>query len=217
MDENINIEEDDENIEAGKEKEIKCDNKPLYEFLSQINMQKYYDNLNNNGFEYINMVIDDIKLGNYLTDEQLKMIGILIPGDRAKILIRLEEKSNLFDFNVPKNVYYCLNNLEKIELDINVIKLNNWLKNIKLEQYLKSFIDNGYYSLDLLLMQSLSKNPLNNDILKNELNIEKLGHRTRILNKLKEDSKKYIINLRNSLVTFHTEENSKICSECFIF
>ena len=206
-----------QNYSNKKEKEIKCDNKPLYEFLSQINMQKYYDNLNNNGFEYINMVIDDIKLGNYLTDEQLKMIGILIPGDRAKILIRLEEKSNLFDFNVPKNVYYCLNNLEKIELDINVIKLNNWLKNIKLEQYLKSFIDNGYYSLDLLLMQSLSKNPLNNDILKNELNIEKLGHRTRILNKLKEDSKKYIINLRNSLVTFHTEENSKICSECFIF
>ena len=199
-----------------KEKEIKCDNKPLYEFLSQINMQKYYDNLNNNGFEYINMVIDDIKLGNYLTDEQLKSIGISIPGDRAKILIRLEEKSNLFDFNVSKSVYYCLNNLEKIKLDINIIKLNNWLKDIKLEQYLKSFIDNGYYSLDLLLMQSLSKNPLNNDILKNELNIEKLGHRTRILNKLKEESKNYLNNLRNSSVTFHAEENSKICSECFI-
>ena len=198
------------------EKEIKCDNKPLYEFLSQINMQKYYDNLNNNGFEYINMIIDDIKLGNYLTDEQLKSIGISIPGDRAKILIRLEEKSNLFDFNVSKNVYYCLNNLEKIKLDINIIKLNNWLKDIKLEQYLKNFIDNGYYSLELLLMQTLSKNPLNNDILKNELNIEKLGHRTRILNKLKEESKNYLNNLRNSSVTFHAEENSKICSECFI-
>ena len=199
-----------------KEKEIKCDNKPLYEFLSQINMQKYYDNLNNNGFEYINMILDDIKLGNYLTDEQLKSIGISIPGDRAKILIRLEEKSNLFDFNVSKNVYYCLNNLEKIKLDINIIKLNNWLKDIKLEQYLKSFIDNGYYSLELLLMQTLSKNPLNNDILKKELNIEKLGHRTRILNKLKEESKNYLNNLRNSSVTFHAEENSKICSECFI-
>jgi len=198
------------------EKEIKCDNKPLYEFLSQINMQKYYDNLNNNGFEYINMIIDDIKLGNYLTDEQLKSIGISIPGDRAKILIRLEEKANLFDFNVSKNVYYCLNNLEKIKLDINIIKLNNWLKDIKLEQYLKNFIDNGYYSLELLLMQSLSKNPLNNDILKNELNIEKLGHRTRILNKLKEESKNYFNNLKNSSVTFHAEENSKICSECVI-
>ena len=198
------------------EKEIICDNKPLYEFLLQINMQKYYPNLNNNGFEYINMIIDDFKLGNYLTDEQLNTIGINIPGDRAKILIRLEEKSNLFDFNVSKNVYYCLNNKEKIELDINVIKLNSWLQKIKLEQYLKNFIDNGYYSLDLLFMQTLSNNPLNNDILKNELNIDKLGHRTRILNKLKEDSKNYLKNMRNSTVTFHTEEKSKICSECFI-
>ena len=198
------------------EKEIICDNKPLYEFLLQINMQKYYPNLNNNGFEYINMIIDDFKLGNYLTDEQLNTIGINIPGDRAKILIRLEEKSNFFDFNVSKNVYYCLNNKEKIELDINVIKLNSWLQKIKLEQYLKNFIDNGYYSLDLLFMQTLSNNPLNNDILKNELNIDKLGHRTRILNKLKEDSKNYLKNMRNSTVTFHTEEKSKICSECFI-
>ena len=198
------------------EKEIICDNKPLYEFLLQINMQKYYPNLNNNGFEYINMIIDDFKLGNYLTDEQLNTIGINIPGDRAKILIRLEEKSNFFDFNVSKNVYYCLNNKEKIELDINVIKLNSWLQKIKLEQYLKNFIDNGYYSLDLLFMQTLSNNPLNNDILKNELNIDKLGHRTRILNKLKEDSKNYLKNMRNSIVTFHTEEKSKICSECFI-
>jgi hypothetical protein len=49
-------------------------------------------------------------------------------------------------------------------------------------------------------MQTLSKNPLNNDILKNELKIEKLGHRTRILNKLKEDSQNYLKNLHNSLV-----------------
>ena len=65
-------------------------------------------------------------------------------------------------------------------------------------------------------MQTLSNNPLNNDILKNELNIDKLGHRTRILNKLKEDSKNYLKNMRNSTVTFHTEEKSKICSECYI-
>ena len=44
------------------EKIINCRNKPLYEFLMQIHMEKYYDNLNNNGFEYINMIIDDTKL-----------------------------------------------------------------------------------------------------------------------------------------------------------
>ena len=203
-------------VEIKKEKIIDCKNKPLYDFLMQINMQKYYDNLNNNGFEYIDMIIDDEKLGNYLKDKQLKMIGINIPGDRAKILIRFEEKANLFEFNIPKRVYYIINNMEEIEDDINITKLNGWLQNIKLEQYLNNFIKNGYFSLDLLLFQSLSKNPLTDEILKDEIGIEKIGHRARILNKLKEESNKFANRLRDSVVTFHTTENSKICNECII-
>ena len=217
--ENIEFEFSEINIinNNKKEKIIKCDNKPLYEFLSQINMQKYYDNLNNNGFENIDIIIEDTKFGNCITDTQLKMIGINIPGDRAKISIRFEEKSNLFDFNIPKSVYYINKNIENISKDININKIYNWLENIKLEQYLNNFINNGYYSLELLLIQHLSKNPLNDDILKNEFNITKLGHRARILNKLKQESKNYSNFLRSSNITFHSNENSKICSECGIF
>ena len=203
-------------IEEKKEKRINCSNKPLYEFLMQINMQKYYDNLNNNGFEYINMIIDDTKAGNYLTDNQLKMIGINIPGDRAKILIRFEEKANMFEFTIPKSVYYISNNLEHIENDLNICKLNGWLRNIRLEQYLRNFILNGYFSLDLLLVQAMSKNPLTDDILKDEFDIKKLGHRARILNKLKEESKYFYNKLRDSIVSFQSAENSKICSECIL-
>ena len=199
-----------------KEKIINCKNKPLFEFLQQIYMQKYYDNLNNNGFEYINMIIDDTKVGNYLTDKQLKMIGITVPGDRAKILIRFEEKANMFEFTIPKSVYYISNNLEHIEDDLNVCKLNAWLRNIRLEQYIKNFILNGYFSLDLLLVQSISKNPLTDEILKDEFGIEKLGHRARILNKLKEESKYFVNKLRDSIMSYQIEENSKICSECII-
>jgi len=202
--------------EKKKEKTINCSNKSLYEFLMQIHMEKYYDNLNNNGFEYINMIIDDTKVGNYITDKQLKLIGINIPGDRAKILIRFEEKASMFEFNIPKSVYYINYNLEHIENDLNICKLNGWLRNIRLEQYLKNFILNGYFSLDLLLIQSVSKNPLNDDILKDEFGIDKLGHRARILNKLKEESKCFLHKLRDSIVSFQTEENNKICSECII-
>ena len=213
-----NIKNNDYNKkEEKKEKIINCKNKSLYEFLLQISMQKYYDNLNNNGFEYINMIIDDTKIGNYLTDKQLKMIGINIPGDRAKILIRFEEKANLFEFDVPKSVYYINCNKEQLEDDYHVYKLHGWLHNIKLEQYIKNFVLNGYFSLDLLLVQSISKNPLTDEILKDEIGIEKLGHRARILNKLKEESKKFENKLRDSVVTFHTAENSKICSECLIY
>ena len=217
INEDINTKNKNKNKKEKKiEKIINCNNKSLFDFLMQIHMEKYYNNLNNNGFEYINMIIDDTKVGNYLTDKQLKLIGINIPGDRAKILIRFEEKANMFEFNIPKSVYYVCYNLEQIENEFNVCKLNGWLRNIRLEQYLKNFILNGYFSLDLLLIQSISKNPLTDEILKDEFGIEKLGHRARILNKLKEESKYFSGKLRDSVVSFQTEENSKICSECFI-
>ena len=217
INEEINPKNKNKNKKEKKiEKIINCNNKPLLDFLMQIHMEKYYDNLNNNGFEYINMIIDDTKVGNYLTDKQLKLIGINIPGDRAKILIRFEEKADMFEFNIPKSVYYICYNLEQIENDLNVCKLNGWLRNIRLEQYLKNFILNGYFSLDLLLIQSISKNPLTDEILKDEFGIEKLGHRARILNKLKEESKYFSGKLRDSVVSFQTEENFKICSECII-
>jgi ankyrin repeat protein len=219
-----NIKEKEKNEKANKnnkkeekiEKVIKCDNKPLYEFLMQIHMEKYYDNFNNNGFEFINMVIDDTKLGNHLTDKQLKDIGINIPGDRAKILIRFEEKANMFEFTIPKSVYYISYNLEKMEEDLNICKLNGWLRNIRLEQYIRNFILNGYFSLDLLLVQAISKNPLTDDILKDDFGIKKLGHRARILNKLKEESKHFSNKLRDSIMSFQTEDNNKICTECIL-
>ena len=196
--------------------EINIINRPLLEFLNQINMQKYYLHLKNNGLEYINIIIEDTKKGVYITDNQLKIIGINKPGDRAKILIRIQEKANLFEYAVPKNVYYNCINLEKIEDDPNANKLYEWLKSIRLEQYLKNFLANGYCSIDILFFQLLSNQPLTDEILKNELEINKLGHRTRIFNKLKEEFRSYEKQLKGSVISLQAQENSKICSECII-
>ena len=204
------------NIINDNNNEINFTNKPLLEFLNQINMQKYYLHLKNNGLEYINIIIEDTKKGIYITDNQLKMIGINKPGDRAKILIRIQEKANLFEYTVPKNVYYNSTNLEKIEDDPKVNKLYEWLKNIKLEQYLNNFLSNGYCSIDILFFQLLSNQPLTDEILKDELEISKLGHRTRIFNKLKEEIRSYENQLKGSVVSLQAQENSKICSECII-
>ena len=196
--------------------EINITNRPLLEFLNQINMQKYYLHLKNNGLEYINIIIEDTKKGVYITDNQLKIIGINKPGDRAKILIRIQEKANLFEYTVPKSVYYNCSNLEKIEDDPNINKLYEWLKNIRLEQYLKNFLANGYCSIDILFFQMLSNQPLTDEILKNELEISKLGHRTRIFNKLKEEFRSYENQLKGSNILLQVQENSKICNKCVI-
>ena len=140
------------------------------------------------------------------------------PGDRAKILIRIQEKSNLFDFTIPKAVYYFINNYnEQIEKDENLNKLLLWLKEINLDIYISNFINNGYFSVDLLYVQMESKNPLTDEILKNEILIEKLGYRMRILNKLKEEYPLYLNNLKNENIVYNQNENNSPCSSCIAF
>ena len=193
------------------------------DFLLQINLQEYYDLMNNNGFSDILKIIEDTKKGDYIKDIHLNQIGINKPGDRAKILIRLEEKANLYDFDIPKAVYYYNleyinnNDLNQIPKDKNLFKFFLWLKDINLEIYFFNFVNNGYFSIDLLLMQMISKNPLTDEILKNEILIEKLGYRTRIMNKLEEEYPSFLEKLKNVNTIDIKKENSRICRSCTIF
>ena len=201
-----------------KKKSVDKTNKILLDFLLQINLEKYYEQLNQSEFSDIFKIIEENKNGHYINDYQLKNIGINKPGDRAKILIRIQEKSNLFDFTIPKAVYYFINNYnEQIEKDENLNKLLLWLKEINLDIYISNFINNGYFSVDLLYVQMESKNPLTDEILKNEILIEKLGYRMRILNKLKEEYPLYLNNLKNENIVYNQNENNSLCSSCIAF
>ena len=191
-------------------------NNPLVEFLSQINLIKYFDNMDSNGFDDINILIDEAKKGALVKDQELKEAGILIPGDRAKILIRLKEKANIFGFAVPKGVYHTCLNLEEIEKDKHIMELNKWLKSLKVDVYLMNFVNNGYHSLDLLLMQMETESPLNTEMLKDEIGIYIIGHRSRILNKLKEEGKNLNYKLKTSTLVVNRIGDDKNC-ECIIF
>ena len=172
----------------------KIDGKKLYDFLLEIKMEKYYNFFITNGFDDINLIIEQTKNNELgINDKELKEIGIQLPGDRAKILIRIQEKAHNFSFKIPENVYYICEDLINIENDNNIIKLNKWLENIKCGFYLNNFISNNYFSLELLLIQIIAKNKLTEEIL-DEMGIYKIGHKIRILNKLKEDVK----NLQNN-------------------
>ena len=192
-------------------------NDSLYIFLSEINLsKKYYNLMNSNGFEDIQLLIEQEKICNAINDLQLKEIGILIPGDRAKILIHLEEKAGKYNFTLPKNIYYEIKNAENILEDFNVKKIYNWLKNLKIENYLENFLEGGYHSIELILMQMNCKFPINDYILKDELGILKVGHRARIINKLVEDGKKFWNKLNNNNTIIANTQMEKNC-ECFLF
>ena len=133
---------------------------------------------------------------------------------RAKILIRIQDLSKNFNFNVPKTIYHCCDNFNNIQNDINIQKLNNWLKEINLSDYLHNFISCGYHSLDLLLMQMESNQPIN-DLILDELGI-KIGHKILIMNKLKDDAINYKKKYKKKIIGFD-RGTEKSCNECFIF
>ena len=194
---------------------ISISRNPLYKFLAEIKMEKYYEIMNSNGFDDIQLLINQTKSGSAIDDKQLKEAGINFPGDRAKILIHLQEKAGNFIFPIPKEVYYICQS-ENYKNDRNINKLNEWLKALKIENYLEGFIKNGYHSVELMLLQMESKNPLTDEILKDEIGISKIGHRSRIINKLIEEGKSLNNKLKATMLVVGNAMSEKIC-DCTIF
>ena len=190
----------------------------LIKFILELNLpEKYAEILIENGFDDLDVLTKQMKLGLSLTYQNLKEINLGNPGERAKILIHLEEISDNFDFILDKEIIYCDKSPEEKSGSLFI-----FLKKINLEEYFCNFIDNGYKNAELLFIQMNSKNPMNEDILKNDIGIKKLGHLQRIMFSLKEEAKKYINNLEKKCKKYKSvefEDNPYVnsCQACFIF
>ena len=193
----------------------------LIKFITEINLpQRYAEILIENGFDDLDLIINQMKKGLALSYQNLKDIGINNPGDRAKILIHLEEISDNFDFIINRDVIYS----NKIPEEKNG-SIYNFLLKLNLEEYFSNFIDNGFNSVELLYIQMVSKNPINEEILKNDLGIVKMGHFQRIMIRLKEESEKYIENLTkkgnkdkpNKNIIYEESPYLNSCETCFLF
>lgn len=193
----------------------------LFKFISEINLpKKFAEILLENGFDDLKVLINQMKLGLALSYQNLKDIGIGNPGDRAKILIHLEEISDNLEFILEQDIIYS----NKIPEENNG-SLYLFLKKINLEEYFQIFIENGYNNAELLYIQMASKNPITEDILRDDLGINKIGHLQRLLISLNEESKRYIKNLEKGSVnnkkkfSIIYEENPylKSCEACIIF
>ena len=193
----------------------------LSKFIQEINLPKNYVNiLLDNGFDDLEVLVNQTKNGIALSEKNLKDIGIKLKGDRAKILIHLEELAGNFHFLLEKDIIY--NNL--IEENKNN-SLYKFLASINLEDYINIFYEKGYYNAELLYIQMVSKNPITEDILKNEFGLNKIGHIKRILLNLQSCSENYILRLKNKnkesqyykSVVFDSNPYLKACEACLIF
>ena len=71
-----------------------------------------------------------------------------------------------------------------------------------------------------MMMQMLSKNPITEDLLEHDLNVNKFGYRLRIMNKLFDESTSYLLKYRlntiNNNVEFEKENDEKSSCKCIL-
>jgi len=164
----------------------------ITQFITEINLSKEYsNNLIDNGFDNLDVLISQTIEGIALTYDHLKNIGIKKPGERIKILVHLEEISENFNFFIPKNIYSDELNTKN---DSNSLKI--FLRNINSDRFIDNFFFNGIYNIELLYIQMGSKQPLSEKILVNDLGIDK-NDANKIIIKIYENSWKYIDKLKN--------------------
>ena len=94
------------------------------------------------------------------------------------------------------------------------------LSTIKMEKFTDYFINAGYPSADLLIVQMLSRQPLDEKVLELEIGIEKIGYRMRIMNKLKTEAGIYAAKVKKNGVVFETRKagsDEEFCNMCCMF
>ena len=200
----------------------------IFEFITEINLPKEYANyLMDNGFDNLDVLIYQAKHGIALTYENLRDIGIKKPGERIKIMVHLEEISENFNFFFPKNIF-----LDEFDEKNNYNSLKIFLDKIGMNKFLNNFLENGIYNSELLYIQMATKQPLTDNILINDLGINKKDAKTIII-KLNENSKNYVnkikimnkrnikeirdVSINNRSIIYEENNKNKSCDMCNLF
>ena len=192
----------------------------LFKFISEINLPEIYANyLLENGFDDLEVLILQARDGLALTDQHLKEIGITLPGERAKILIHLEELAGNFPFNLESNIIYSNKSVENKDSSLYI-----FFSSLNLEEYISKFKNSGYNNVELLYIQMISKYPITEDFLKNDIGLNNTEHIKKIILNLKNRSENYIHKLykkniddkNNRTIIYENSPYMKSCDACNI-
>ena len=218
---NISINKINNKIQFSPESEnnnnnIKKNESDLINFFWEINLPSSYAfNFIENGFDDLNILIQMTKKAIAISNQNLKDIGILKAGERAKILIHLEEIAGIFPFPLENNIIYS-NNYNCNSLNT----LNKFLEECNCIKYINNFILSGYWNSELLFSQMLSKVPINKEILSKDFNINNENDIDKIMKGLDDGSKNYISKLKTlnkNYYSYSKPNNNYSCESCLIF
>ena len=202
---------------------------PIYDWLKEINLHCYYSLFKDKKIYSMDKVVSNLKSGKFnITKNDIQKIGILIPGHIYRMITKLEidsgkinEKiSNYLIKNIKRmsmrninitnnNTNYCCGCCSRNEQIQNfnntrrILNLDQWLNKIKMNKYKDNFIENGFDLFEYFILQMFSTYPIDDYIIKEELNIEDDKDRDIILLRLNKDVKYIIQKTENNVSCYN--------------
>ncbi|OMJ84258.1 hypothetical protein SteCoe_14681 [Stentor coeruleus] len=188
-------------------------NSCLYNWLISQRLENLYENLQNNGFDNLDMLVESMRSTNPLNEELLKQIGIKKLGHRLRLLSKLEEQCVLtsrYSIGQDNKFLWCIGTGSKNQIQSN---LNDWLTGLHLEYLLRNFFDCGFEDMAQIMCVMNSSFPITDKMLEQDIGITKIGHRHRILSKLNCDRNP---GYYKNVVRFDKAEKVTACESCSI-
>jgi hypothetical protein len=184
----------------------------LFEWLQVMRLEMVYENLQGNGFDDLDSLVESMKGNTPLTPALLIKIGIDKVGYRLRLLAKLEEQGSL-------TARYSQCNDSKLWCGSHQPNRNNgqvslilWLKSLNLEHLYLNFVENGFDEYEQLVYVMNSSFPVDDQALL-DIGICKIGHRHRILSRLNNDKNPGFF--KNAL-RFDKAEKVPACESCYI-
>ena len=207
---------------------LKKNETELIKFFEEMNLPSIYTNkFIVNGFDDLNVILILTKSSIAITNQNLKDIGIANASHRAKILIHLEEKAEIIPYYLKNDIIYNKtknNNITSNNDNYLNSELYKFFNEIECDKYLNNFKLNGYFNIDLLFSQMLTRQPIDITMLKEDFSIDNEISRYKIMKKLETETKNYVKKLKkrnvcniNNTVIYDDKIYHNSCEPCLIF
>lgn len=189
---------------------------PLYVWLELAGLESLFEILVNNGFDDLEQILNQMSTEMPLTLEILENIGISKVGHRIRLMARLDKELNR-DRVLHSEVYspvrgYSKNNISSLHIPLS---LSDWLGSLNLKHLLCYFTFAGFSELDHLTSCMSSNYPISDSVLIS-VGIDKLGHRHRIIAKLREKTNKPQTTRKLLTIEMESEGKKTACELCSI-
>ena len=180
----------------------------LLGWLAGLRLESIYPTLVEAGFDDFAQIVTQMKSDLPLTEDLLQSLGVSKQGHRALFLAALEREIAgpvPFSFRPSKRrAFQCCQVQAPAPSILSFPSLQGWLESLGLAALTGQFEDAGYSEVEQLLFLMHTKHALSDAVLKEAVGVEKVGHRHRLLCRLKEDAQHFDPRVWPGLITYPT-------------